>query len=347
MAKPYTHLAPEERALIDLMNKAGHGPSRIAEHLGRDSSTVSRELRRNQSLATSYSAVRAGERARKLRRKRRRTPKLAPLTPLFGYIELRLRQHWSPQQIARHLKRKYPNRPDLRVSHETIYTALYAMTRGQLKKDLLACLRHGHTRRLPRSRGTDRRGKIPDMVSIHLRPPEVEDRLVPGHWEGDLIKGAGNRSAVGTLVERTSRLILLVKLKNATAEAALEGFSKAFARIPLPLRQTLTYDQGREMACHKALSEETGLKIYFADPRSPWQRGTNENSNGLIRQFLPKGANLNHFLDEDLALFEWLLNTRPRLMHNDRTPEEVYTELVDATRNTMPDNDNSPVALGT
>ena len=346
MARTFTHLAPEERALIDLMYKQGHGPRWIGEHLGRNPGAISRELKRNRGPDGGYCAVRAGARAQAQRRKRRRTPKLAPLKPLFEAVELRLFQRWSPQQIALDLRRCHPDQPDLCVSHETIYQALYALPKGQLKKDLLSYLRHGHTRRLPRSRGKDRRGTIPDMTSIHLRPPEVEDRAVPGHWEDDLIKGAGNRSAVGTLVERTSRLILLVKVKNATAEAALEGFREAFARVPEPLRQTLTYDQGKEMACHKALAEATGLKIFFADPRSPWQRATNENSNGLIRQFLPKGANLNLFQEDDLEMYEWLLNTRPRAMHGGRTPLEVYTDVVKEALVSSPSSGDSSVALG-
>jgi transposase, IS30 family len=164
-----------------------------------------------------------------------------------------LREGWSPEQIAGRLKRAWPDDQSKTVSHETIYTALYAMPRGALRKDLIACLRHGRAKRRPRSRGQDRRGQIPDMLSLHVRPPEVEDRLVPGHWEGDLIKGARNQSAVGTLVERTSRLVLLARMEGATAEAALAGFTCILNRVHRPMRKTLTYDQGKEMSRHKDL----------------------------------------------------------------------------------------------
>jgi len=170
---------------------------------------------------------------------------------------------WSPQQISGTLKRMYPTDSNQHVSHETIYTAIYAQPRGELRRQLIACLRHGHSTRMPRTRGTDRRGQIPDMVSIHVRPPEIEDRLLPGHWEGDFIKGAGNQSSVGVLVERTSRLVLLAKMEDATAESALAGFSAKLNSIVAPLRQSLTYDQGKEMSRHKELAAATGVNIYF------------------------------------------------------------------------------------
>jgi IS30 family transposase len=324
MERTYQHLSPEERAVILLMRSEGKGPRAIGRVLHRDPGTISRELKRYTLADKSYDARRAGLRAHRLRRKRRRTPKLAPQSALFDLVAAGLELAWSPAQIAGLLKVFHPHDRTRTVSHETIYTALYAMPLGQLRTDLLANLRQGHKARRPRSQGQDRRGQIPDMVSIHVRPPDVEDRLVPGHWEGDLIKGAGNRSAVGTLVERSSRLVLLVKLDASTAEAALEGFSRAFERIPRGLRQTLTYDQGKEMACHKALGERTGLKIYFADPHSPWQRGSNENTNGLIRQFLPKDIDLSQYSQEQLDAFEWMLNTRPRKVHGFKCPLEVY-----------------------
>ncbi len=170
---------------------------------------------------------------------------------------------YSPQQIAGTLRRVRPDRPELHVSHETIYTAIYAHARGELRRQLIACLRHGHSKRMPRSRGTDRRGQIPEMVSIHVRPPEIEDRLMPGHWEGDLIKGAGNKSAVGVLVERSSRLLLLVQMPDATAASALAGFTAKLQSIAAPLRQSMTYDQGREMTRHAELTSKTGVRVYF------------------------------------------------------------------------------------
>jgi IS30 family transposase len=175
----------------------------------------------------------------------------------------------------------------MHASHETIYNAIYAHPRGELRRQLIACLRHGRSTRMPRKRGTDRRGQIPEMVSIHVRPPEVDDRVMPGHWEGDFIKGAGNQSSVGVLVERTSRLVLLAKMEDATAASALAGFTAKLNSIAAPLRQSFTYDQGKEMTRHQELSAATGVRVYFCDPHSPWQRGTCENTNGLLRQYLP------------------------------------------------------------
>jgi IS30 family transposase len=182
----------------------------------------------------------------------------------------------------------YPTDPTQQVSHETIYTAIYAQPRGELRRQLIACLRHGHSTRMPRTRGTDRRGQIPDMVSIHVRPPEIEDRLLPGHWEGDFIKGAGNHSSVGVLVERTSRLVLLAKMEDATAASALAGFSAKLNSIVAPLRQSFTYDQGKEMSRHKELAAATGVNVYFCDPHSPWQRGTCETPTVCCVSICPK-----------------------------------------------------------
>jgi IS30 family transposase len=245
---------------------------------------------------------------------------------LFCVIEDYLREGWSPEQIAGMLERAFPDDPSKTVSHETIYSALYVMPRGGLRKELIACLRHGRGGRRPRSRGQDRRGQIPDMLSLHVRPPEVEDRLVPGHWEGDLIKGARNQSSVGTLVERTSRLVLLARMTAATAEAALESFTEILNRVHAPMRKTLTYDQGKEMSRHKDLTAATGVTVYFADPHSPWQRGSNENTNGLLRQYLPKGADLSGLTQDELDAIAWKLNTRPRKIHAFRSPIEVYAD---------------------
>ena len=211
------------------------------------------------------------------------------------------------------------------MSHETIYTAIYANARGELRRELIACLRHGHSTRLARSRGTDRRrGQIPDMVSIHMRPPEVNDRIMPGHWEGDLIKGAGNQSTIGVLVECTSRLALLARMEDATAAAALAAFTAKLNAISAPLRQSLTYDQGKELTRHAELAANTGVRVYFCDPHSPWQRGTCENTNGLLRQYLPKGTDLSVHSQEQLDAIADSLNTRPRATHNWLSPLQVY-----------------------
>jgi IS30 family transposase len=223
----------------------------------------------------------------------------------------------------------YPDDPSQQVSHETIYTAIYARPYGELRRQLVACLRYHRTDRMPRSRRTDRRGQIPDMVSIHLRPPEVDDRVMPGHWEGDFIKGANNASSVGVLVERTSRLVLLARMDDATAASALAGFSAKLNSIAAPLRQSFTYDQGKEMSRHLELTAATGVKVYFCDPHSPWQRGTCENTNGLLRQYLPKGTDLSVYSQDDLDAIADSLNSRPRATHAFHSPFEVFASMLE------------------
>jgi transposase, IS30 family len=220
----------------------------------------------------------------------------------------------------------WPNEFEKCVSHETIYNAIYLHPRGELKRELIACLRHHNQVRKPRSRGADRRSQIPDMQSIHIRPPEVEDRTIPGNWEGDLIKGAGNRSSVGTLVERSTGFVVLAKMDNATTKAVVESFSAVLNREPAAMRKTMTYDQGREMHGHKILTEKTGVKVYFADPHSPWQRDSNENTNGLLRQYMPKGSDLSIYSQDELDAFAFQLNTRPRKRFNYESPLVLYNQ---------------------
>lgn len=272
-------------------------------------------------------AVAAQTQAGVLRRKPRVIRKLADPV-LWRRAEGWLRQGWSPQQIALKLRREAPGEWAKRVSHETVYKAIYLVPRSELKRELIACLRQGHGTRLRRTRGKDRRSEIPDMQSIHIRPPEANDRLVPGHWEGDLIKGAGNRSAVGVLVERQTGFVVLARMASATAKNVLDGFDAALSRIPPHLRKTLTYDQGREMSYHLALTARTGVAVYFADPHSPWQRGTCENTNGLLRQYLPKGTDLSVHSQAYLDAVALSLNQRPRARHDGRSPLECYTELI-------------------
>ena len=347
MGTSYEQLNAEERATVMLMRGEGCSLRAMARKLHRAPSTISRELARNAGEAGAYDARDAGIRARRLRVKPRRTPKLAPHTVLFGVVEHYLREGWSPEQIAGTLKRVWPEDRERTVSHEAIYNALYVMPRGELRAELIACLRQGRGGRRPRSRGEDRRGQIPDMTSLHARPNEIEDRLVPGHWEGDLIKGTANRSAVGTLVERSSRLLMLARMEGGTAQAALEGFTEALNRVHEPMRKTLTYDQGKEMSRHQALTERTGVKVYFADPHSPWQRGSNENTNGLLRQYLPKGTDLSGYTQDDLDAIAFKLNSRPRKIHGFRSPLEVYAELLIKAQQPDSNSISSTVALGT
>ena len=223
------------------------------------------------------------------------------------------------------------------LSTETIYAALYVLPRGSLRSELLATLRLARKTRRPRTRGRDRRGQIPNMTPITERPADVATRTVPGHWEGDLLKGARNGSAVGTLVERTTRLVLLARMDGTDAASAYRGFTKKLRQVPVPLRNTLTYDRGNEMAKHEQLAQRLSIQIFFADPHAPWRRGTNENTNGLLRQYLPKGTDLSTYTQRELNAIAHRLNTRPRKCLDFATPLEVYAQL----------RHHSPVALGT
>jgi transposase, IS30 family len=322
--RSYQEMSLDERVEIQQRLEAKHSIRSIARTLDRAPSTISRKRKRIEGI---YRAQAAQRLARRCRRKPRVTRKLAD-EALWQVVQELLRARWSPQQIAAILAKGFPDEKALRVSHETIYTAIYLIPRGELRKGLVATLRQGHSTRKPRTRGADRRGQIPDMQSIHIRPAEVEDRLIPGHWEGDLIKGAGNRSSVGTLVERTSGFVVLAKMSSASAADALASFTQALNGIPEALRKTLTYDQGREMSYHAALTLRTGVQVYFADPHSPWQRGSNENTNGLLRQYMPKGTDLSVYSQDELNQIALSLNTRPRQRHDFRTPLQVYNELL-------------------
>lgn len=323
--RTYNELSLEERVEIQQRLESGESMRAISRSLGRAPSTITRECHRVASEGSDYKAQAAHKHSQVCRKKPRVTRKLDDAA-LWETVQALLRARWSPEQIAGILSRGFPDAASYRVSHETIYSAVYLVPRGELRKELIDCLRQGRSTRKPRTRGVDRRGQIPDMQSIHVRPPEIEDRLIPGHWEGDLIKGAGNRSSVGTLVERTSGFVVLAKMSSASAADALESFGKALKGIPEVLRKTLTYDQGKEMSYHAALTLRTGVQVYFADPHSPWQRGSNENTNGLLRQYLPKGTDLSICSQAELNQIALSLNTRPRKRHQFRTPLEVYND---------------------
>jgi IS30 family transposase len=338
MGKFYTQLSIEERTMIQAQLAMGTKASVIARGLGRCASTLSRELHRNgwvcpkvprgpgrPAVAGGYRADDAHERARDCTVTPRVKRRLYPGSVLWDEVMRYLKRRYSPEQIAGTLALVHAQTPTLQVSHETVYTAIYAMPRGELRTEVIGWLRFGHAKRRPRARGEDRRGRIPDMVSIHDRPPEIDERLVPGHWEGDLIKGARNASAVGTLVERTTLFTVLSRMDDGSAEAALSEFSFVLNRIDAQKRLSLTYDQGREMAAHQQLTGATGVKVYFADPHSPWQRGINENTNGLLRQYLPKGTDLSEFTQKELDEIAWQLNTRPRKSLGFRCPAELFT----------------------
>jgi len=308
--RSYRHMSTEERETLSLGLAHGHSLRTMASVLGRAPSTVSREHARN-AMSARYRACTAHTLATGRARQPRRRRKL--LDPgLWQYVRTHLAEGCSPEQIAGRLKHAYPHDMGKQLSAETIYVGLYVLPRGTLRSELLVALRQARKTRRPRARGTDRRGHILNMTSIAERPAEVATRTVPGHWEGDLIKGARNGSAVGTLVERTTRLVLLARMEGTDARSACLGFTKKLRHVPAPLRKTLTYDRGKEMAEHERLAQRLALRIFFADPYSPWQRGTNENTNGLLRQYLPKGTDLSGYTQRELNAIAHRLNTRPR-----------------------------------
>lgn len=336
MGTQYTQLTEQDRWSIQTMLSNSHSQRSIAAFLGVSPSTISREVRRARPAGTPWYLAVRGQSSRMLARRNagRARRKLDPLwlSPLARHVKAHLRAGWSPEQIAGRLKvmHEVANDPSLitpRVSHETIYCAIYAQPRGTLRTELVKMLRKSHAGRLPRARGTARFTGLQGMTSIDLRPPEVAARIVPGHWEGDLIKGAKNASAVGTIVERTSRYIMLVKLDDAGSSTVLEGFTNRLRSIPTSLRKTLTYDQGTEMAQHHTLAKRLRMDIFFCDPHSPWQRGSNENANGLIREYLPKGMDLSLATQQQLTSIEYALNHRPRKILGFRTPHEVFSEI--------------------
>jgi len=331
----YSHLTEDKRLVLESMRLHGFSMRAIAEKLGVSASTISREIKRSGAGGKDgwYFAIK-GQGARTAARKRaghsRRKLGADVSSPAWRHVLSGLRVGWSPEQVAGKLKLDSAGAADstaFTVSHETIYCAIYAMPRGTLRTELVTLLRRSHSGRLPRARGTARFTGVQHMTPIALRPPEVCARIVPGHWEGDLIKGAANRSAVGTLTERTSRYIMLAKLDGGDATSSLEGFTRRLRTVPESLRKTLTYDQGTEMALHQTLAKRLHIDIFFCDPHSPWQRGTNENANGLIREYLPKGTDLSVHSHQQLAVIEALLNNRPRKILGYRTPAEVFAEL--------------------
>jgi IS30 family transposase len=264
------------------------------------------------------------------RARRPKTARLAGNARLRGWVQDRLRERWSPEQVSVMLAREFPGEPEMRVSHETIYQAIYVQGRGALRRELAACLRTGRALRRPRRKADQRRGRIKDMVMISARPAEAEDRAVPGHWEGDLIIGTGS-SAIGTLVERSTRFVLLLHLPAGhDAAAVAAAMTGAMAALPVQLRRSLTWDQGKEMAGHAQISLAAGLDIYFCDPHSPWQRGSNENTNGLLRQYFPKGTSLKVHSREHLEEVAAELNARPRKTLGWKTPAQALDEFLAA-----------------
>jgi IS30 family transposase len=325
------YLSFAEREEILELHAAGRGVRAIARVLDRSPATISRELRRG-ATCRGYRASVAQGRVDDARH-RPRAAKLATNLRLRREVEARLRHRDSPAQIAGRLAVDFPDDPEMQVSAETIYQSLYVQARGGLKRELTAFLRTGRSMRKPRRRRDERRARIPGMVMISERPPEVEDRAVPGHWEGDLIMGsAASNSAVGTLVERTTGFVMLLHLPEGHGALAVQQALVAkMSTLPEQLRRSLTWDQGRELSNHAAVAEATGLEIYFCDPHSPWQRGSNENTNGLLRQYLPKGTDLSFYGPGLLDNIAAELNSRPRKRHGFKTPAEILDQLLSNT----------------
>ena len=330
---PGARLSIDEREEIAHWLAAGHSVRQIALRVGRSPSTVSRELARNISPSPRryrpYPAhIQAAARAR-----RSRPRKLAAGTLLRAVVCDLLRQDYSPGQIAGRLRRDFPGCPELQVSHETIYQALFVQGKGSLRAEVDAAVRCGRARRRPRNAPVRGSWKIPGMISISERPAEAADRAVPGHWEGDLIAGKDNKSYIATLAERTTRYCLIVALPGGrhTADTVASAVAAKITTLPADLRKSLTWDQGREMTRHADFTITSGVPVYFADPHSPWQRGTNENTNGLIRYYLPKGSDLSVHTQDQLDDIARKLNTRPRRTLGYATPAETLNDYLVAT----------------
>jgi IS30 family transposase len=323
------YLSLTERERIAGLLLTGDSVRAIARDLDRSPSSISREIARNSHPTLGYQPYGA-HRTAAAARARPKTSKLATPGPLRDYVEDKLRIRWSPEQISKTLIKDFPNDEQMRVSPETIYQALYFQARGGLKREIKEALRTGRTRRKKHKNPEERTSRFRDpMINISERPAEVADRAVPGHWEGDLITGTSNQSAIATLVERTTRYVMLVHLPvDHSAESVRDGLIKTMSTLPAHLRGSLTWDQGTEMAKHKAFSIATDMDVYFCDPHSPWQRGTNENTNGLLRQYFPKGTDLTAYGPEDLEHVAQELNGRPRKTLDWNTPAERLRDLL-------------------
>jgi transposase, IS30 family len=351
------YLTLAERETIDLCWAEGWSRADIARHLGRHPSTIGRELRRNRLLAypkkpplpdgrrrrrgpapgsqgpgrrprPRYRATPAQAKAEE-RARRPKPARLVEHPPLRNWVHDRLAEEWSPEQIARRLPEVFPDDERMRISHEAIYQSLFVQGRGALRRELTTCLRTGRALRKPRRRADGRRERIKDKVMIEERPAEAEDRAVPGHWEGDLVIGKDGRSAIGTLVERSTRFVMLLHLPDgAGAEAVRDAITDKITTLPAALRRSLTWDQGIELARHAEITVAADLPVYFCDPHSPWQRGTNENTNGLLRQYFPKGTDLSVHDAAHLDFVADRLNGRPRKTLGFKTPSEVLAQLL-------------------
>ena len=325
----YSRLTDYEREMISRGLVGSLKIRQIALSLSRSPGTISREIRRNISRYPWYCADCAqalAESRAKLRKKDKR--KIILNHELKKYIHEKLALFWSPEQIANRLKLEYPRDKNMRASKETIYAYIYALPRGTLKKELIRNLRRKHAYRRERDGRLTRQEKGMDWANIETRPKHVESRKIPGHWEGDLVVSAGRKSAIGTLVERKTRFTLLVPIKSTTSQDVTKAFARTMLKLPDHLRRSLTYDQGKEMARHQWFSRVSKVDVYFAHARSPWERGTNENTNGLIRQFFPKSTDFNKVTRKEIKRAQHLLNSRPRKVLKFKTPSEIFNKVL-------------------
>lgn len=323
----YHRLTLREREELSRMLATGHSLRAVAQAIQRAPSTVSRELTRHHTSPITYRAVPAHQRAQRRAHQRRKPRTLMVHTRLRAAVLQLLAQRWSPEQIAHGLPQRYPDDPTMRISHEAIYTYLYVLPSGTLKRELARYLRRRHRFRRPHKVRLSSR-PIQDLVSIDERPEAVADRTVPGHWEGDLLVGHANASALGTLVERTTRFTVLVPLKAKDAATVRQAFARELRTLPRQLRRSLTYDQGPEMREHRLFTKQTKMRVYFAHPSSPWERGTNENTNGLLRQFFPKGTRFTQVSRAEIKRVQVLLNDRPRKILNWHSPAHAFHQLL-------------------
>jgi len=327
----YRRLSSAEREEISRGLAQRETLSVIAVRLGRAPSTLSREMNRN-SGESGYRAFSAERRSlEKASSRRNGKSRLANKGGLHRYVLEKLKKRWSPREIVKRIQEEYPQNMAMRISHEAIYRYIYVLPRGSLKQTLIKALRQERKYRRKQKHGNveETRGKIADMLSIEERPAEVADRSVPGHWEGDLIMGKYKRTALGTLVERTTRYTILVPLgKDKDAVSVRKAYTKELGRLPKEVAKTLTYDQGKEMSEHKQFTMDTGIQVYFAHPGSPWERGTNENTNGLIRQYFPRGTEFDKVPVREIKRVQRELNDRPRAVLHYKKPDEVINQLV-------------------
>lgn len=328
--RTYTRLTSAEREEISIGLGRGESAAHIARRLDRATSTITREFNGARGKYRAWLAIQQS--VTFVASRRRGKTKIAQNPVMQEYVHQGLRSKWSPEQIAMKMKEEYPDDMAMRISDESIYQYIYVLPRGELKRTLIKALRHEHKYRRKKknivSKSKETRGKIADMLSIEERPKEVADRIVPGHWEGDLIIGGRNKSAIGTLVERTTRYTIIVPLPARDAETVRRMFAKEIRTLPKELAKTLTYDQGKEMAEHKQFTLTTGMQVYFAHPASPWERGTNENTNGLIRQYFPKGTNFDNVSIKEIKAVQRSLNGRPRKILAFKNPSEAFQSLL-------------------